>query len=266
MATTKIAIIGAAGRMGRRIAALAAENEAFEIVCATEYSSSPDIGRDVGQLAGAGPLGIEVTDELTGPTPDVAIDFSLPDGTMKFLGPCREGGIAMVIGTTGLTGAQEAEIAGAAGVIPIVKAGNYSMGITLLCKLVATAAAALGDDYDIEIAETHHRFKKDAPSGTAIMLAGSICRAVSKDYDDSVVFGRSGQCPRNAGEIGMHALRLGDTIGEHTVSFGSLGETVTLGHSAHTRDTFVRGALHAAQWLDGRPAGMYGMTDVLGLK
>ena len=172
----------------------------------------------------------------------------------------------MIIGTTGLTGAQEAEIAGAAGVIPIVKAGNYSMGITLLCKLVATAAAALGDDYDIEIAETHHRFKKDAPSGTAIMLAGSICRAVSKDYDDSVVFGRSGQCPRNAGEIGMHALRLGDTIGEHTVSFGSLGETVTLGHSAHTRDTFVRGALHAAQWLDGRPAGMYGMTDVLGLK
>jgi len=266
MVTTKIAIIGAAGRMGRRIAALAAENEAFEIVCATEYSGSPDLGQDLGRLAGAELLGIEVTDELTGPKPDVAIDFSLPDGTMKFLGPCREGGIAMIIGTTGLAGAQEAEILEAAGTIPIVKAGNYSMGITLLCKLVATAAAVLGDDYDIEITETHHRFKKDAPSGTAIMLARSICRAVSKDYDESVIFGRAGDCPRNAGEIGIHALRLGNTIGEHTVSFGSLGETVTLGHSAHTRDTFVRGALHAAKWLEGRPAGMYDMTDVLGLK
>ncbi|MBL7218811.1 MAG: 4-hydroxy-tetrahydrodipicolinate reductase [Phycisphaerae bacterium] len=266
MAVTKIAIIGAAGRMGRRITALASGNEAFEIVCATEYSGSPDIGKDIGRLAGVEPVGIELTEELSGDTPDVAIDFSLPDGTMKFLGPCREGGIAMIIGTTGLTGAQEAEILGAADAIPIVKAGNFSMGITLLCKLVATAAAALGDDYDIEIAETHHRFKKDAPSGTAIMLAKSICRAVSKDYDESVVFGRSGECPRNPGEIGIHAIRLGDTIGEHTISFGSLGETVTLGHSAHTRDTFVRGALHAAQWLEGRPAGMYDMTDVLGLK
>jgi len=266
MAVTKIAIIGAAGRMGRRIAALAAENEAFEIVCATEYSGSPDIGRDVGDVAGVGPLGIEVTDEPVGQRPDVVIDFSLPDGTMKFLGPCRDGGIAMVIGTTGLTDAQEAEILEAAGTIPIVKAGNFSMGITLLCKLAAIAAEALGDTCDIEITETHHRFKKDAPSGTAIMLARSICQAVSKDYDESVIFGRSGDCPRNAGEIGIHALRLGDTIGEHTISFGSLGETVTLGHSAHTRDTFVRGALHAAKWLEGRPAGMYDMTDVLGLK
>ena len=266
MATTKIAIIGAAGRMGRRITALAVENEAFEIVCATEYSLSPDIGRDVGEVAGAGPVGIEVTDELTGQRPDVALDFSLPDGTMKFLGPCRDAGIPMVIGTTGLTADQDAEILEAAGAIPIVKAGNFSMGITLLCKLAAIAAEALGDTCDIEITETHHRFKKDAPSGTAIMLAGSICRAVSKDYDESVIFGRAGDCPRNAGEIGIHAIRLGDTIGEHTISFGSLGETVTLGHSAHTRDTFVRGALHAAKWIEGRAAGMYDMTDVLGLK
>jgi 4-hydroxy-tetrahydrodipicolinate reductase len=252
--------------MGRRIAALVSENEAFEIVCATEYSASPDLGKDAGQLAGVGTIGVELTDELSGEKPDVAIDFSLPDGTMKFLGPCRDAGIAMVIGTTGLTDAQESEILAAAGMIPIVKAGNYSMGITLLCKLVAIAADALGDAYDIEITETHHRFKKDAPSGTAIMLARSICQAVSKDYDSSVIFGREGDCPRNDGEIGMHAIRLGDTIGEHTISFGSLGETVTLGHSAHTRDTFVRGALHAAKWLEGRAPGMYDMTDVLGLK
>ncbi|MCP4374989.1 MAG: 4-hydroxy-tetrahydrodipicolinate reductase [bacterium] len=266
MPTTKIAIIGAAGRMGKRITALASENEAFEIVCATEYSGSPDLGADAGELAGAGTLGIKLVDELTGTKPDVAIDFSLPDGTMKFLGPCRDAGIAMVIGTTGLTGPQEDEIIQAASVIPIVKAGNYSMGITLLCKLVAIAADALGSDYDIEVTETHHRFKKDAPSGTAIMLAKSICESVAKDYDESVVFGRQGDCPRNPGEIGMHAIRLGDTIGEHTVSFGSLGETVTLGHSAHTRDTFVRGALHAARWLEGKAPGMYDMADVLGLK
>jgi len=264
-ATTKIAVIGAAGRMGRRITALAAENEAFEIVCATEYSGSPDLGMDAGQLAGVGAIGVELTDELVGDKPDVAIDFSLPDGTMKFLGPCREAGIAMVIGTTGLTAEQEAEILAAAETIPIVKAGNYSMGITLLCKLVATAAQALGEDYDIEITETHHRFKKDAPSGTAIMLAKSICQATAKDYDELSVHGRQGDCPRKPDEIGMHAIRLGDTIGEHTISFGSLGETVTLGHSAHTRDTFVRGALHAGQWLGDKAPGMYDMSDVLGL-
>ena len=137
------------------------------------------------------------------------------------------------------------------------------MGITLLCNLAAIAADALGDAYDIEITETHHRFKKDAPSGTAIMLAKSICQAVSKDYDTSAVFGRAGDCPRKPGEIGMHAIRLGDTVGEHTISFGALGETVTLGHSAHTRDTFVRGALRAAEWVAGRPAGLYTMQDVL---
>ena len=261
----KIAIIGAAGRMGKRITALAAENEAFQIVCATEYSGCPDLGKDVGQLAGVGPLGVELTDELTGEKPDVAIDFSLPDGTMKFLGPCRDAGIAMVIGTTGLTADQEAEIDAATKVIPIVKAGNYSLGITLLCKLVATAAKALGDDYDIEITETHHRFKKDAPSGTAIMLAKSACDGAGKDYDESAVHGRAGEAPRKPGEIGMHAIRLGDTIGEHTVSFGGLGETITLGHSAHTRDTFVRGALHAGQWLQTATPGMYDMADVLGL-
>ncbi|MBT3200192.1 MAG: 4-hydroxy-tetrahydrodipicolinate reductase [Phycisphaerales bacterium] len=262
---TKIAIIGAAGRMGQRIAALAAENDAFQIVCATEYSGSPDLGKDLGQVAGVGPLGVEITDELTGEKPDVAIDFSLPDGTMKFLAPCRDGGIAMVIGTTGLTAEQEAEIDDATKVIPIVKAGNYSLGITLLCKLVATAAKALGENYDVEITETHHRFKQDAPSGTAIMLARSVCDGEGKDYETSAVHGREGEAPRQPGEIGMHAIRLGDTIGEHTVSFGSLGETVTLGHSAHTRDTFVRGALHAGQWLQTATPGMYDMADVLGL-
>jgi len=124
---------------------------------------------------------------------------------------------------------------------------------------------ALGDEYDVEIAETHHRFKKDAPSGTAIMLARSICEALGKDYGASAVFGRGGKQPRKPGEIGIHAVRVGDTVGEHAVHFGNLGETITFAHSAHTRDTFARGALRAAEWVVGKPAGLYSMMDVLDL-
>ena len=262
---TKIAITGAAGRMGRRIAALAIESEQFDIAAATEAPGHPALGRDIGELAGVGAFGVPVTDGLGEARPDVLIDFSLPEGTMAFLPVCRDRGMAMVIGTTGLTESQLAEIADAAGQIPIVRAANMSVGVNLLLKLVAEVAAALGDDYDIEIAETHHRFKKDAPSGTAIALARSICDATGRDYGEAAVLGRGGQQPRQKGEIGMHALRVGDTVGEHAVSFGNLGETVTLAHSAHTRDTFARGALRAAQWLAGKPAGLYDMQDVLGL-
>ena len=171
----------------------------------------------------------------------------------------------MIIGTTGLTVSHLAEIADTAADIPIVRAANMSVGVNVLLKIVGEVAAALGEDYDIEIAETHHRFKKDAPSGTAIALARAICRATGKEYTDVAVLGRGGQCPRNPGEIGMHALRVGDTVGEHTVHFGNLGETITLGHTAHTRDTFARGALRAAQWITAKPSGLYTMQDVLGL-
>ncbi|MCD4824015.1 MAG: 4-hydroxy-tetrahydrodipicolinate reductase [Phycisphaerae bacterium] len=261
---TKIAIIGAGGRMGKRIAALAIESEQYDIVAATEYAGSPDIGADVGELAGAGTYGLKVTENIDD-WPDVAIDFSLPEGTMKYLPICRQKGVPMVIGTTGLTDSQLAEFADTAGEIPIVFAGNYSMGINLLVKLVAQAAKTLGQDYDIEIAETHHRFKKDAPSGTAIMLAKSACDALGRDYGETVICGRGGHQPRQPGEIGMHALRVGDTVGEHAVHFGNLGETITLSHSAHTRDTFVRGALRAAQWVVGKKPNLYSMQDVLGL-
>jgi len=261
----KIAITGAAGRMGRRIAALAIESEQFDIVAALEAAGHPEMGKDVGELAGVGTFGLAVTGELED-APEVMIDFSLPEGTMRFVPMCREAGIAMVIGTTGLTESQLAEIADAASEIPIVHAANMSVGINVLLKVVADVARALGDDYDIEVSETHHRFKKDAPSGTAIALAKSICAALGKDYGETAVLGRGGLCPRNPGEIGMHALRVGDTVGEHAVHFGSLGETITVGHSAHTRDTFVRGALRAAQWLAGKQPGLYDMQDVLELK
>jgi len=262
---TKIAITGAAGRMGRRIAALAVEGEQFDIVSALECAAHGDLGRDVGELAGAGAFGVNVSEQLA-EMPEVLIDFSLSEGTMHWLEVCREHAVPMVIGTTGLTDSQLAEIADTASRIGIVHAANMSVGINLLLKLAAEVAAALGDDYDIEIAETHHRFKKDAPSGTAIALARSICEATGRDYGETAVMGRAGQCPRKPGEIGIHALRAGDTVGEHAVSFGNLGETITLAHSAHTRDTFARGALRAAQWLVGRGAGLYDMQDVLALK
>jgi len=172
----------------------------------------------------------------------------------------------MVTGTTGLTASQQAEVADTAGEIAIVQAANFSVGINVLLDVVARVARALGEEYDVEVAETHHRFKKDAPSGTAIALARSICAATGRDYGEVAVLGRGGACPRKPGEIGMHALRVGDTVGEHTVHFGNLGETIHVGHTAHTRDTFVRGALRAAQWVQGKPPGLYNMQDVLGLR
>ncbi|MHC4982247.1 MAG: 4-hydroxy-tetrahydrodipicolinate reductase [Planctomycetota bacterium] len=262
----EIAITGAGGRMGRRLAAIAIESEKFDIVSAVEAPGHEAVGRDVGELAGAGTFGVEVTAELGETQPKVLIDFSMPESTLNWLEACRQRSVAMVIGTTGFTVSQEAAIADAAGAIPIVKAGNFSTGINLLCKLVALSARTLGAEYDIEITETHHRFKKDAPSGTAIMLARSICKALGKDYGDAVIFGRGGRQPRKPGEIGIHAIRVGDTVGEHAVHFGNLGETVTLAHSAHTRDTFARGALRAAEWVLAKPAGLYSMMDVLELK
>ena len=261
---TKIAITGAAGRMGRRIAALAIECGQFDIVAALESPGHEDLGKDIGLLAGVGHFGVAVSSDLSD-APDVVIDFSLPEGTMHWLPICHAKLIPMVIGTTGLTESQRAELAEVAADVPVVHAANMSVGVNVLAKVAAEVAAALGPDYDIDISETHHRFKKDAPSGTAIMLARSICEALGKDYGDVAVLGRGGTCPRQPGEIGMHALRVGDTVGEHTVHFGNLGETITIGHSAHTRDTFVRGALRAAQWIVGKPKRLYSMQDVLGL-
>ncbi len=263
---TKIAITGAAGRMGRRIAALAIESEKFDIVAAIEAAGHEGIGRDIGELAGVGAFGVNVAEDIGDAQVDVVIDFSLPDSTMVWLEVCRSEGVAMVIGTTGLTVSQQAAVADAARAMPIVHAPNMSVGVNVLLKAVADVATALGEDYDVEITETHHRFKQDAPSGTAIALARSVCEALGRDYGESAVFGRGGRQPRRPGEIGMHALRVGDTVGEHAVHFGNLGETVTISHTAHTRNTFARGALRAAEWVVGKPAGLYDMQDVLGLR
>jgi len=250
----KLAVNGAAGRMGRRVMALAEADEALEICCAIERADHPLVSRPLGPVT--------CTDHLTRGA-DAVIDFSGPAGTEPILATAINDKTAMVIGTTALSKVTQAAIERAASEIPIVQAANFSVGVNVLLKLVAQAATALGDAYDIEIVEAHHRFKADAPSGTALALAVSICDATDRDLATAVKHGRQGADERQAGEIGMHALRLGDTVGEHAVHFGALGETVTLAHSAHTRDTFSAGALRAARWVAGRKPGLYTMADVL---
>jgi 4-hydroxy-tetrahydrodipicolinate reductase len=260
----KLAITGASGRMGRRLIALAKADKEIDLIAATERGDHPMHSMDAGEVAGIGSIGLPITSDLR-PTPDVLIDFTAPASTRHWLKVCRDRGIAMLIGTTGLQMQDHAAIDTDSAHIPILQAANTSLGVNLLLKLVADVAKRLGDDYDIEIVEGHHRFKKDAPSGTALALADSILAATGKTRD-ALVHGRHGDdIPRVPGQIGMHSLRLGDEIGKHTVYFASLGERLEIGHVATNRDTFVLGALRAAKWLAGRKPGRYTMADVLGL-
>lgn len=262
----RIAVAGAAGRMGSRILALAWNDSRFEVAAALEKTGHAEIGSDAGERAGLGRISLPIQDR-TQTAFDVLIDFSLPEGTMHWLDYCLSLKRAIVIGTTGHTPEQLARIEAAAATIPVLKAANMSVGVNLLLKVAAQVAAALGNDYDIEIVESHHRFKVDAPSGTAVALRDAVVDATNRDAGKDVVYGRHGQTgKRPPRQIGMHALRMGDTVGEHEVHFGSLGETITLKHSAHTRDTFVQGALRATEWLAGKPAGRYDMQDVLGMR
>jgi 4-hydroxy-tetrahydrodipicolinate reductase len=251
--------------MGQRIIALAASRPQIEVVAALEMTGHPQLGADAGQLAGVGPLGVTISDQEDGDY-DVMIEFSLPNGTMHWLERCKVHKKAIVIGTTGHSDEQLEEIEAAAHIIPLIKAANMSVGINLLLKVVAQVAQTLGDAYDIEISETHHRFKKDAPSGTALALRDSILQATGRDKDQDVVYGRHGAAERATGQVGMHALRMGSVVGEHDVHFGNLEEIITIGHSAQTRDVFAAGSLRAAAWLTGKQAGRYDMFDVLGLK
>ena len=242
----KIAITGAAGRMGRRLIALAAADAELTVTAAIESADSAHRGFDAGELAGIGRIGVAVSaDEPS--TFDVLVDFSTPDGTMRGLAWCERGGRAMVIGTTGHSTEQVGAIERSARKIPILKAANFSIGVNLLLGIVRELARSLDRSYDVEITETHHQFKKDAPSGTALALRNAI------------VQGRGG------GEIEIQSLRIGEVVGRHEVSFGGAGETITVTHDAQSRDTFVIGALRAAKWLAKQPPGLYDMQAVLGL-
>ena len=261
----KLAVSGACGRMGRRIVALAQESNVFEVVVALEQTGHELIGQDIGTLAGIGNIGIKVADSLESSC-DVMIDFSLPQGTEKWTAYCSDNKIPLVVGTTGLSEAQKQKLKDASRQIPVLLGANMSLGVNLLFSLAGEVAKKLGDDYDLEIIETHHRYKRDAPSGTAVVLSQKIAAAKGWPWPDCVVHGRQGkEALREKNTIGMHAVRSGDVIGEHRVTYTTLGETIELRHNAHTRDTFVRGALHAAQWLTKQKPGFYTMADVLGL-
>lgn len=261
----RIAVAGAAGRMGQRITALACEDSELELVAALEQAQTQTLGVDAGELAGVGSLSIPVADK-TDATFDALIDFTLPDGTMHWLEVCQTRNCAMVIGTTGHSPEQTERIRQSSGSIPILMAPNMSVGVNVMLRVAEMLGRLLDPSYDVEIVEAHHRFKVDAPSGTALALRDAVAegRTNADGGGPSVVYGRHGETgARPLGEIGMHSMRIGDTVGEHTVSFGTLGETVTLGHVAHSRDTFVLGALRAAKWIAGRNAGLYSMRDVL---
>jgi 4-hydroxy-tetrahydrodipicolinate reductase len=261
---TSIAITGAAGRMGCRLIALAKQDGDFQIAGAIERPDHSAQAQDAGEVAGVGAIGTPITYDLK-PTPQVLIDFTSPSSTRHWLKTCRDRGIAMVIGTTGLQAQDHAAIDRDAADIPILQAPNMSLGVNLLFKIAGEVARMLGDDYDVEIVEGHHRFKKDAPSGTALGLADAILKATGKARD-ALVFDRHGDdATRKRGEIGMHSLRIGDEVGRHTAYFAALGERLELTHVATNRDTFAHGALRAAKWLAGQKPGRYTVANMLGL-
>lgn len=262
---TKVAVHGCAGRMGRRLVALISADEQLELVAALEHPAHELLGRDAAQLAGIDPTGVPITADLTVEV-DVLIDFTVPAATRSAVELCLRQQVAMVIGTTGLNAGDEQHLDDAAANIALMQAPNMSLGVNLLFALAGQVASRLGDDYDIEIVETHHRLKKDAPSGTALGIARAICNATGKDLAKDLIYDRHGpDVQRQAGQIGMHALRSGDVVGRHTVSFGTIGEELQLTHIATDRDVFVRGALRAAKWVVKQKPGRYGMADVLGL-
>jgi 4-hydroxy-tetrahydrodipicolinate reductase len=266
--TVDIVVAGAAGRMGNRIVACLAGQSDLRLVAALEAPGHTAIGRDAGELAGIGKAGVSVgADAAAEISRDrVLIEFSVPEASLTHLRLVSQSGARAVIGTTGFTAAQRAEIGELAKRAAIVLSPNMSVATNVAFKLLATMAKALGDEYDIEITEIHHRFKKDAPSGTALRMAEVVAEALGRDLDQVAVYGRQGlPGERTRPEIGILSLRSGDVVGEHTVSFGTLGERLELVHRAHNRDTYARGALRAARFVAARAPGLYSMADVLGL-
>jgi 4-hydroxy-tetrahydrodipicolinate reductase len=262
---THIAINGACGRMGQRLVALAHEDKSLQVVAAVDSPKHPLIGRDAGELAGVGNIGVPVTGELPlGARVDCVIDFSVPAGTMAILPACTARKIPLVVATTGHSAEQKAEIEAAAHDTAVLFSPSMSLVVNLLFKLVRETTEALkGKGFDIEIVERHHRFKHDSPSGTAMKFAEIIRDSLG---GGKFVHGREGIVgERKAEEIGLHAVRGGDNVGEHTIIFTTLGETLELVHKGHSRDSYTRGALLAAKFLATKSAGRYTMADVLGL-
>lgn len=267
-----LAILGAAGRMGRTLIRCMQSGAVpgLKLSAAVDLWDCPELGRDAGEMAGAGSAEVPVTADLAAAvmSSDVVIDFSGHHGTAGNAPRCAEWGKPLVIGTTGLTADEEECVQRAAERIPVVMAPNMSLGVNLLLALLEQAARTLKDKgYDVEIVERHHRLKKDSPSGTALALGRSVAKGFGWKLEDAAVHGRSGMAPgaRPEKQIGFHAVRGGDIVGDHTVTFAATGECIEFSHRATSRDTFAIGALRAALWVAGRDPGMYTMRDVLGV-
>jgi 4-hydroxy-tetrahydrodipicolinate reductase len=265
----EVVVAGAAGRMGRTLVACLQDASDLSLVGALERPGHPAVGKDAGEVAGVGRRGVNITDDPTSLlTRDrTLVEFSIPEASLGHLRLVARTGARAVVGTTGFSQAEREEIQALARQIPIMLSPNMSVGVNLALKLLAQMAVTLGDEYDVEITEIHHRGKKDAPSGTALQMAETIAHALGRDLGRVAVYGRRGLTgERTAREIGIQSLRAGDVVGEHTVVFGGLGERLELTHRVGSRDTFARGALRAVRFIATAPAGLYSMQDVLGLK
>jgi len=269
MSVIRLAITGAAGRMGMRLVALGHQGEGTVVTGAAERSSNNQIGHDAGVVAGIGPIDVTLSSGLAHDIEraDVVIDFSRPEASVHHAQVAGEAGVPMVLGTTGFSPEQQAAVSAALAGVPHVQAPNMSVGVNVLLKLLSMAGSALDDSYDVEVVEMHHRHKVDAPSGTALRLAQEVADARGVSLDSHGVYARHGvDEARMRGSIGMQSLRGGDVAGDHMVIFAADGERIEIGHRASNRDTFALGAIRAAKWIVGRPAGCYDMQDVLGLK
>ncbi len=267
--TVKIAIAGAAGRMGKMLIEAVSLNPETELAAAIEWQGSSAIGVDAGENAGLGKSGVPIVGDLAAVINDfdVLIDFTVPAATVANAKACTAAGKQMVIGTTGCTDEDKAAITAAAGQSAICMATNFSTGVNLCFKLAKEAAAILGDDYDVEIVEAHHRHKVDSPSGTALSLGEAVAAGLDRNLKEVAIYGREGQVgarPKN--EIGFATVRGGDVVGDHTVMYLADGERVEITHKASSRMSFARGAVRAAVWSASQQAGLYDMQDVLGFK
>ncbi|HET8532349.1 MAG TPA: 4-hydroxy-tetrahydrodipicolinate reductase [Methylomirabilota bacterium] len=263
-----VVVAGAAGRMGSRLVALLQQETELRLVAALEAPGHPALGRDAGESAGVGRIGIPIAADVEAALgrDRILIEFSVPEASLAHARLVERHGGRAVIGTTGFSAAQREELTRIGRGAPLLVSPNMSVAVNVAFKVLADMARMLGDDYDVEIVETHHRFKKDAPSGTALRMAEVVAQALGRDLAATAVYDRHDRlAERTRKEIGMAALRSGDVVGEHTVSFASLGERLELTHRAHSRDNFARGALRGARFIATARPGLYSMQDVLGL-
>jgi 4-hydroxy-tetrahydrodipicolinate reductase len=264
----RIAILGATGRMGHALIDTVLQNPGLRLAAAVALPGSAGFGGDAAALAGQAPVGVIVSDDLNGAaaSADVLVDFSRPEATLVAVDACLRQGKPLVIGTTGFGAEQRQRVADAARTIPICMAANFSVGVNVCLRLLELAAQSLGDDYDVEIFEAHHRSKVDAPSGTALRMGEAVAKGLGRRLEDCARYSREGHTGvRDRKTIGFATVRGGDVIGDHAVMFLGEGERVEITHKASSRNNFARGALRAAQWLRSQPPGLYEMRDVLGL-